>query len=84
MDLITILGLAAGTLTTAAFLPQMFKTWQSKSAKDVSFSMLITFNIGIFLWLLYGIFLQALPIILTNALTLLFNMIILYLKVKYS
>lgn len=83
MDFLTILGLAAATLTTTAFLPQMFKTWQTKSAKDVSFVMLITFMIGLFLWLIYGIYLQSLPIILANSVTLFFNLIILWLKIKY-
>ncbi|MDZ8078877.1 MAG: SemiSWEET transporter [Nostoc sp. SerVER01] len=83
MDFLTILGLAAATLTTIAFLPQMFKTWQTKSAKDVSFVMLVTFNSGVFLWLIYGIYLQALPIILANSVTLFFNLIILWLKIKY-
>jgi MtN3 and saliva related transmembrane protein len=83
MDLVTILGLAAGALTTMAFLPQMVQTWRTKSAKDVSYSMLITFIIGLFLWLVYGIILGAVPIILANALTLFFNLIILWLKIKY-
>ncbi|AVH67326.1 SemiSWEET transporter [Nostoc sp. 'Peltigera membranacea cyanobiont' N6] len=83
MDFLTILGLAAATLTTTAFLPQMFKTWQTKSAKDVSFVMLITFMSGLFLWLIYGIYLQSLPIILANSITLFFNLIILWLKIKY-
>ncbi len=83
MDYITILGLVAATLTTVAFLPQMIKTWKSKSAKDVSLGMLITFCIGVFLWLIYGIYLQALPIILANLLTLIFNLIILGFKIKY-
>ncbi|PMB01955.1 hypothetical protein CI594_08410 [Fischerella thermalis CCMEE 5196] len=84
MELLTILGLAAATLTTSAFLPQMLKTWQSKSAKDVSYTMLITFIIGIFLWLIYGIFRQDLAIILANFITLIFNMIILWLKIRYG
>ncbi|MBW4664770.1 MAG: SemiSWEET transporter [Chroococcus sp. CMT-3BRIN-NPC107] len=84
MDLITILGLVAGTLTTLAFIPQLFKTWQTKSAKDISFNTLIFFNIGIFLWLIYGIYLNALPIILANLFTLIFNMIIVWLKIKYK
>ena len=84
MDFITILGLVAATLTTFSFVPQMLKTWRSKSAKDVSFVMLITFNLGIFLWLIYGISLNALPIILANSITLFFNLIILWLKVKYK
>ncbi|MFN6460414.1 MAG: SemiSWEET transporter [Nostoc sp. DedVER02] len=64
-------------------MPQMFKTWQTKSAKDVSSITLITFIIGVFLWLIYGIYLQALPIILANSVTLFFNLIILWLKIKY-
>ncbi|MFH7024292.1 MAG: SemiSWEET transporter [Heteroscytonema crispum UTEX LB 1556] len=83
MDFITILGLVAATLTTFSFLPQMIKTWQTKSAKDVSFVMLISFNIGILLWLIYGLYLSALPIILANGVTLVFNLIILWLKIKY-
>jgi MtN3 and saliva related transmembrane protein len=84
MDFITILGLVAATLTTFSFVPQMLKTWRSKSAKDVSFVMLITFNLGIFLWLIYGISLNALPIIFANSITLFFNLIILWLKIKYK
>ncbi|MEH2149608.1 MULTISPECIES: SemiSWEET transporter [unclassified Nostoc] len=64
-------------------MPQMFKTWQTKSAKDVSLVTLITFISGVFLWLIYGIYLQSLPIILANAITLIFNLIILWLKIKY-
>jgi MtN3 and saliva related transmembrane protein len=83
MDLTTILGLVAGALTTVAFLPQMFQTWRTKSAKDVSYVMLIIFMSGLFLWLIYGIILGALPIIIANAVTLFFNLIILWLKIRY-
>lgn len=31
-----LLGLIAGTLTTLAFLPQVIKTFKSRSAKDIS------------------------------------------------
>jgi MtN3 and saliva related transmembrane protein len=84
MDSLTILGLTAGTFTTIAFLPQVLQTWRTKSAKDVSYVMLITFMLGVFLWFIYGLFLGALPIILANGLTLFFNFIILGLKIKYS
>ncbi|AFZ26338.1 hypothetical protein Cylst_4240 [Cylindrospermum stagnale PCC 7417] len=83
MDLITVLGLFAAILTTISFLPQMLKIWRSKSAKDVSFLMLITFMSGLFLWLIYGIILGAWPIILANGVTLGFNFIILWLKIRY-
>lgn len=83
MNSLTILGLVAGTLTTIAFLPQVVKTWQSKSAKDFSFGMLITFSVGVFLWLVYGLYKNELPIILANLITFALNSIIIVLKLKY-
>ncbi|MGB3649863.1 MAG: SemiSWEET transporter [Rivularia sp. (in: cyanobacteria)] len=79
-----IVGLLAATLTTTAFLPQMIKVWQTKSANDVSYAMLITFIVGVFLWLIYGILRQDIAVILANALTLIFNLTILWLKIKYE
>ena len=81
---ITVLGLIAGTLTTVAFLPQMLKTYQSKSAKDVSLVMLVIFCTGVSLWLVYGFFRRDLAILLANAVTLILNLGIVYLKLKYK
>lgn len=76
-------GLAAGTLTTISFVPQVLKIWQSKHADDISASMFIIFIIGVALWLLYGINIQALPVIIANAVTLLLASTILVLKVYF-
>ncbi|HEY9810523.1 MAG TPA: SemiSWEET transporter [Halomicronema sp.] len=84
MNFINVLGFAAATLTTIAFLPQLHKVWQTKSAKDVSLVMLVTFCLGIFLWFVYGIFISSWPVIVANFLTLVFNLIILSLKIKYK
>lgn len=84
MNFITLLGLIAGTLTTIAFIPQLLKVWRSKSANDISLNMLIIFNSGVFIWLIYGIYLEAIPIILANGLTLVFNSIIVWLKIRYE
>jgi MtN3 and saliva related transmembrane protein len=83
MDL-TVLGLIAGGLTTIAFVPQMIQTWQTRSAKDVSFVMLITFISGIFLWLIYGILRRDIAIVAANGVTLIFNLVILGLKIRYK
>ncbi|KJH71391.1 SemiSWEET transporter [Aliterella atlantica] len=84
MKFITLLGLIAGTLTTIAFIPQLVKVWRSKSAKDISLNTLVIFNTGVLLWLIYGIYLQAVPIIAANGLTLIFNSIIVWLKIRYE
>ncbi|MBW4609872.1 MAG: SemiSWEET transporter [Hassallia sp. WJT32-NPBG1] len=84
MDFITTLGLTAGLLTTIAYLPQLIKTWKSKSASDLSWSMLITLCTGIILWLVYGVYVQDIPLIAANIVTLLLASIILVLKIRYS
>ena len=83
-NLITVLGLTAGLLTTMAYLPQLIKTWKSKSAQDLSWSMLITLCIGIILWLVYGAYVRDIPIIAANIFTFLFAGMILALKIKYK
>lgn len=80
---ITLLGMIAGTLTTIAFLPQLFKVWRSKSAKDISMTWLVTFSSGVLLWLIYGLLLGQLPIVLANAVTLGLTWVILGFKLKY-
>jgi MtN3 and saliva related transmembrane protein len=84
MTFITLLGFLAGTLTTISFLPQLLKTWRSKSAKDMSLPMLIAFCAGVLLWLVYGFLIQALPIILANGITLILALMILGLKLHYD
>ncbi|WP_193198980.1 SemiSWEET family sugar transporter [Nostoc sp. MG11] len=82
-DFTTTLGLVAGVLTTIAYVPQLIKTWQSKSAHDLSWSMLIILCTGIILWLVYGTSVHDVPIIAANIVTLLLASVILVLKIKY-
>lgn len=84
MESFTIIGLAAGFCTTAAFLPQAVKTWRSKSAKDLSLGMYLIFCTGVALWLTYGILISDLPIILTNIVTLALAVSILYFKLTFK
>lgn len=79
-----LLGLLAGSLTTAAFIPQVVKTWQSKSAEDISYAMFALFSLGVFLWLLYGVAIGAMPIILTNAVTLVLALSIIIMKMRFG
>lgn len=83
MELVTIIGLIAGSLTTVSFLPQVIKTWRSKSAKDISLSMFLSFCIGVLLWIIYGLLLGELPIIIANFITLILAGTILFFKFKY-
>lgn len=81
---INILGSVAGILTTIAFFPQVFKVITTKSTHDISLFMFLIMAIGIFLWFLYGLFINALPVILANFISLFLATIILVYKLKYK
>jgi MtN3 and saliva related transmembrane protein len=78
-----VLGLVAAVCTTVSFVPQLVQTWRTKKAGDVAWGMLITFIVGIILWLIYGILIHSLPIIVANMATLSLTLTILMLKIYY-
>lgn len=77
---IEFVGFAAAFCTTVAFVPQVLKTWKSRSAKDLSLGMFSIFSTGIALWLAYGLFTTNWPIILANAVTLVLALTLLVFK----
>jgi len=83
MDTASLVGLAAGLLTTLAFVPQVAKIWKSKSARDISLRTYVTFSFGVALWLAYGILKQEPPIIIWNSITLLLSIAIVVMKLKF-
>lgn len=83
LDHITLIGLAAGTLTTAAFIPQVIRTWRTRSTRDISLGMFVAFCVGIALWTVYGFLIDSIPVIITNSITFIFASIILALKIRH-
>lgn len=77
-------GYLAASLTTAAFIPQAWLTWKTRSAKGISLGMYSVFVTGVFLWLVYGLFIGAWPVILANAITFLLASFILGMKLRFG
>ncbi len=77
------LGLMAGTLTTVSFVPQVWRIWKTKSARDISWGMFIIFALGNVLWFGYGVTLNAMPILVSSGVTLALAVIIMLMKWKY-
>lgn len=67
----TVLGLLAGALTTFSFLPQVWRTIRTRSARDLSWVWIVMMSVGIGAWLAYGILGDDLPVIVANGITLL-------------
>jgi len=84
MIVINVIGYTAGFLTTVALVPQLLKTWKTKSANDLSLGMLWAFNLGVLFWLTYGVLTVDKPLILWNSITMLMALLILAMKIKYT
>ncbi|WP_250282967.1 MULTISPECIES: SemiSWEET family transporter [unclassified Frankia] len=65
----TILGLLAGALTTGCWLPQLLRSWRTRSARDISWTYLGILGLGVTLWLSYGLLTNEITIILANGAT---------------
>jgi MtN3 and saliva related transmembrane protein len=83
-DPVQILGLVAGALTTGALLPQVIKSWKTKSAGDVSYGMYILYILAFILWISYGVLKSDIPIIATNILSITQSVIMLVFKWKFK
>ena len=81
---IDVLGFVAGIFTTIAFIPQVMKTWDSKSAEDVSYLMFIFFILGVLLWCIYGWEIHSIPVIIANTITFFLAATIITLKVIFE
>lgn len=84
MSGVTVLGLMAGFCTTFALLPQVIKTWRTRSTRDISLGMFLVMAMGLALWLAYGLAIGDVPLIAANGLTLLFAAVILWFKLRES
>ena len=84
MDLIDIIGIAAGIFTSSSIVPQIIKTLKKKKAREVSVFMFIVMMTGNALWVYYGFDKSDIAIISTNFLALGLNITMVVLKYRFS
>jgi MtN3 and saliva related transmembrane protein len=81
---VNLIGFIAAGCTTVSFIPQLIRVYRLKSAHEISLIMFLVFSFGVFLWLLYGIFIRSFPVIVANGFTLALSLAILVLKIRYD
>jgi len=84
MDKTQWVGIIAGVLTATSMLPQVIKVFKEKKAENISLLMVLVLIGGVGLWIVYGIMRKDLPIIATNAFSLLVNLLLMVLRIKYK
>jgi len=84
MDIIETVGFVAGAFTSISFLPQVIKSYKTKSTKDIAISLTIINLCGQILWIAYGLGINSISLIVMSSITLIMTLSLLALKVKYG
>lgn len=82
--MIAFFGIAGGILNTIRLLPQVYKSWTTKSTHDLSVYFLVILFLQSILMMLYGFFKPDYIILFTNISPLACSIILLRLKMKYK
>ena len=77
-------GFFAGLLTSGAAIPQVLQTYRTKHARDLSMWQLILLNLGMLLWLIYGISINDLPLMIANTFSILCYSLLISMKLRYA
>ena len=81
---VEIVGSLAAVITTFAWLPQILKILRERKAGDISLVTTSALASGVFLWVVYGLAIGSVPVILANAVSLLFILGIVALKLRFG
>ena len=64
--LVDVIGYAAGATLAACYLPQVVKTWTTRSAEDLSFWMVLLTLLSAVLYEIYAALLGLWPVVIMN------------------
>ncbi len=80
---VTHIGLFAGALTSAAVIPQVVKSYRSRQMRDISIWQPVLLNVGMALWLVYGVIIHDLPLGAANSFSLVCYTLLIVMKIVY-
>jgi MtN3 and saliva related transmembrane protein len=83
MPWIEVVGLFGAFLSSITFIPQVWLAWKTKSVGDLSLGMLLIVFTSVLVWLVYGFYLQLLPVIIANSIIFLLSLLLLYFKFTF-
>jgi len=67
MDLVQLIGYLAGAILAVALIPQVYKSYKTKSTADLSLLWNVILVAGLLLYTIYGIGIREMPIIVMNS-----------------
>lgn len=79
-----IIGLVAGGLSSALFVPQIIKIIKQKSAEEISLMTSIIGIVSSLMWLWFGIVQDHISMMITNSIAAVATLILFILKITYD
>lgn len=79
-----IIGYIATILLNTALLPQVFKSWRTNKTTDLSYWWTIQFNLGLVIWIIYGILIHNNPLIYGTSFELILSILVMIAKLKFK
>ena len=84
MDPIEIVGFVAMAVGAAAFLPQVWQSWRTRSTRDINLRTVSILSVSIALFAVYGISLKSPSLIAANAVAGAMVASLVFLKVRHG
>jgi MtN3 and saliva related transmembrane protein len=79
---ISVLGIVATILSTVSLMPQVIRTWRTRSTDDISAAWLLVALVAMAVWIAYGSLIDEPAVILVNVLSVFQCGSILFIKVQ--
>lgn len=83
-NMVEYIGYTGSFLTSITFLPQVYKSWQSKSVGDLSIWMIFIVLTSTIVWLVYAFAIHSGPVIAANLVVLVLTLVLLYFKFRFK
>ncbi len=84
MNHLEIIGFIAGILVAISLVPQVVKSWKTKSTKDIALFWSIVNLSGQILWIVYGVYVGSVSLVVMSSITLIMNIFMIGLKLKFG
>ncbi|MBU0536676.1 MAG: hypothetical protein KKE20_06945 [Nanoarchaeota archaeon] len=79
-----IIGYLGGLFIMISFIPQVVKSYRTRSVGDLSLGMILATLLGTIFWVTYGYLISSMPVLIMNSIFGLIVVYQLYLKIKHD
>lgn len=84
MDWIEVCGHIGAFLSSVTFIPQVYRVWKTRSANDLSLTMMLIVFTSTIIWLVYAVALMLWPVILANSIIFILSLMLIYFKLTFK